>query len=296
MARIAVIGSINMDLVVETEISPKKGETVLGSNFFTSPGGKGANQAVAAARLGGKVTMLGSIGNDHNGESLKSGLIKEDIDTTYLNIVDDVSSGVAIIEICDHDNRIIVSPGANHYSNEEYLTKVAETLVSFDVILMQLEIPLESIIYITKYLAKYNKMIILNPAPALPLPDEVLNEVTFITPNEHEYGIVLKTSSSREELLAKYPNKLLITCGEKGVMFHDGNEIVTVPSIQVDVVDTTGAGDTFTGAFSVAISEGYSIYEAIRFANSAAGLSTTRMGAQKGMPTREEVALFLREN
>ncbi|QBP42652.1 ribokinase [Paenisporosarcina antarctica] len=289
MAKIAVIGSINMDLVVETDISPKKGETVLGSNFFASPGGKGANQAVAAARLGGEVTMFGSIGKDQNGEILLANLLEENIDTTYINILDNIPTGVAVIEICEKDNRIVVVPGANKYTNEEYLTKVAESLVSFDVILMQLEVPLESIVFMTKYLSPYDKIIILNPAPAIAIPEEVLTRITYITPNEHEYLTVLNTSSSIEETLRKFPTKLLITCGEKGVVYCDGNSVITVPSIKVDVVDTTGAGDTFTGAFGVAISEGRPLREAILFANTAAGLSTTKMGAQKGMPTREDV-------
>jgi ribokinase len=290
MEKIAVIGSINMDLVVETDISPKKGETVLGSHFFTSPGGKGANQAVAAARLGGAVAMFGSIGNDQNGKNLMANLLAEKIDTNFINRLNHVPTGVAVIEICERDNRIIVVPGANQYTNEEYLTQVAETLVAFDIILMQLEVPLESILFITKYLSSYeDKVIILNPAPAIPLPEEILNWITFITPNEHEFGTVLNTSSSIDEALKKYPNKLLITRGAQGVSYYDGTDIVTVPSIKIDVVDTTGAGDTFTGAFAVAISEDIPLREAIMFANTAAGLSTTKMGAQKGMPTREDV-------
>ncbi len=289
MKRIAVIGSINMDLVVETDIIPKKGETVLGNNFFTSPGGKGANQAVAAARLGGDVSIFGSIGTDQNGLSLKENLINEAVDVTHLNIVDDVASGVAIIEICENDNRIIVVPGANDYTNVEYLTKVSEALLLYDVIIMQLEIPLESIQFIVQFLAEYQKVIILNPAPAVPLPEDLVNKLSYITPNEHEYQIVLNTTENMEEVLQKYPNKLLITRGKEGVTYYDGGQTVTVPCINVDVVDTTGAGDTFTGAFGVAISEGQSIHAAIEFANIAAGLSITRMGAQKGMPTRQEV-------
>lgn len=289
MAKIAVIGSINMDLVAETDIIPKKGETVLGNNFFTSPGGKGANQAVAAARLGGKVSIFGSIGNDQNGLSLKENLMNEMVDVNHLNIVDHVASGVAIIEICENDNRIIVVPGANHYTNVEYLTKVSEALLSYDVILMQLEIPIESIQFIIQFLSDHQKVIILNPAPAMPLPEDLVNKVSYITPNEHEYQIVLNTTESMEEVLQKYPNKLLITRGEEGVTYYDGDKTVTVPCINVDVVDTTGAGDTFTGAFGVAISEGQPIREAIEFANIAAGLSITRKGAQKGMPTRQEV-------
>ncbi|PLR80549.1 ribokinase [Bacillus canaveralius] len=293
MARIAVIGSINMDLVVETDKSPKKGETVLGNQFFTSHGGKGANQAVAVARLGGSVTMFGSLGNDQNGKSLKDNLVLESIETTYINMLDNVSSGVAVIEICEKDNRIIVIPGANQHTNIEYLSTVKEVLLNFDVIIMQMEIPIEALQFIIKFLSENKKVIILNPAPALPLPEDVLSQVTYITPNEHEYKIVLNTSHDIEASLRRYPNKLLITCGEKGVKYHNGSNVETIPSIKVDVVDTTGAGDTFTAAFGIAISEGRPLHEAIRFANIAAGLSITKIGAQQGMPTRKSVTKLL---
>lgn len=289
MARIAVVGSINMDLVVETDIMPKKGETVLGNHFFTAPGGKGANQAVAAARLGGNVTMFGSVGIDQNGENLRAILKEEGVETAFINIVEGIATGVAIIEICEHDNRIIVASGANQYTNLEYLTNVSKELLNYDVILLQHEIPLESIEYIANFLSIYNKTIILNPAPAFALSDEILKCITYITPNEHEYKMVLNTSDPMDEVLKRYPNKLLITRGEEGVTYCDGTNIITVPSINVEIVDTTGAGDTFTGAFGVAISEGQDLIDAIHFANCAAGLSITKMGAQKGMPTLDEV-------
>ncbi|MDF1508863.1 ribokinase [Robertmurraya sp. DFI.2.37] len=289
MSRIAVVGSINMDLVVETDIIPKKGETVLGNHFFIAPGGKGANQAVAAARLGGNVTMFGSVGIDQNGETLRAILKEEGVETAFINIVEGVATGVAIIEICENDNRIIVAQGANQYTNLEYLTKVSQELLNYDVILLQHEIPMESIEYITNYLSIYNKTIILNPAPAFTLSEETLKCITYITPNEHEYKMVLNTSDDMDEVLKRFPNQLLITRGEEGVTYYDGKNIITVPSINVDIVDTTGAGDTFTGAFGVAISQGQDLQRAIHFANCAAGLSITKMGAQKGMPTLDEV-------
>lgn len=289
MSRIAVVGSINMDFVVETDIIPKKGETVLGNHFFIAPGGKGANQAVAAARLGGNVTMFGSVGIDQNGETLRAILKEEGVETAFINIVEGVATGVAIIEICENDNRIIVAQGANQYTNLEYLTKVSQELLNYDVILLQHEIPMESIEYITNYLSIYNKTIILNPAPAFTLSEETLKCITYITPNEHEYKMVLNTSDDMDEVLKRFPNQLLITRGEEGVTYYDGKNIITVPSMNVDIVDTTGAGDTFTGAFGVAISQGQDLQRAIHFANCAAGLSITKMGAQKGMPTLDEV-------
>lgn len=289
MAKIAVVGSINMDLVVETDVIPRQGETILGKNFFATSGGKGANQAVASARLGGEVALFGSVGNDQNGESMLEVLKKEKVGTSHINIVDGVPTGVAIIEICNSDNRIIVVPGANEFTNIGYLSSICEELLNYDVILMQHEIPLKGIAFITNYLSNHNKTIILNPAPAFPLTEEIINEITYITPNEHEYKIILNTTDNIEEAVKNFPNKLLITRGDEGVTYFDGNSIVTVPCIDVNVVDTTGAGDTFTGAFGVAISEGQPIKEAIQFANIAAGLSITKKGAQGGMPTREDV-------
>jgi ribokinase len=289
MPRIAVIGSMNMDLVVETAVSPQMGETVLGDNFFTTPGGKGANQAVAAARLGGEVAMFGTVGHDPNGVALVENLKSEGIQTNWMNTVANVSTGVAIIEIQNGHNRIIVAPGANQWTNTEYLSSIAETLLSFDIVILQLEVPLEAVEFIVNKLSGSGRTIILNPAPAVALSEEVIAAVTYITPNEHEYKIVLGTTKSAEEALQLMPNKLLITCGAAGVKYFNGEQVVTVPSIKIDVVDTTGAGDTFTGAFGVAIGKGYSLHEAIRFANIAAGLSTTKLGAQTGMPTLAEV-------
>lgn len=295
VAKIAVIGSINMDLVIETDVIPKKGETVFGKRFFTSPGGKGANQAVAAANLGGEVMMFGSIGVDQYGKALQENLVEKGIETKYLNINNEMTTGVAIIQICEQDNRIIVSPGANQLTNINYLTNISNMLESVDVILMQLEVPFDGIEFMIKLFKACNKTIILDPAPAISLPEEIINDITFLTPNELECSVVLNTTDSTAESVKKYPNKLLVTCGKNGVLYHDGNKLVTIPSFPVDVVDTTGAGDTFAGAFAVAISEGWSLHHAIQFANASASLSTTKMGAQKGMPSREEVMKVMKD-
>lgn len=289
MNSIAVVGSINVDLVVETDISPKMGQTILGNNFFMSPGGKGANQAVAAARLGRNICIFGSLGRDENGTKMKFNLQKEGIEIKHINYVENVPTGVAVIELCNNDNRIIVVPGANNFTNITYLEKVKEELLSFDVIVMQMEIPIEAIEYIVNFLHENKKTIVLNPAPALPLNKELIEKVTYITPNEHEYKIILNTEEDMEEALRRYPNKLIITQGEQGVKYFDGANIITVPCIKVEAIDTTGAGDTFSGAFSVAISEGKSLFESISFANIAAGISVTQKGAQGGMPNREAV-------
>lgn len=288
MKKIAVLGSINMDLVTETSIHPKQGETVLGNHFFTSPGGKGANQAVAAARLDGQVTMFGAVGNDSNGKELIHTLKNEKVNTDYIKVIDGVPTGVATIEICNNDNRIIVVPGANQFVTTQYVDEVFEEIIKNDIIVLQLEVPLQTVEYLVNKLEGLNKTIILNPAPAMELSSELINAVTYITPNEHEYKLILNTEKSMEDVLPYYPNHMLITCGGEGVKYFD-EEIITVPSIKVQVVDTTGAGDTFTGAFAVALANDYPLFDAIKFANCAGGLSTTKKGAQGGMPTIEQV-------
>ncbi|WP_370224605.1 ribokinase [Cytobacillus sp.] len=295
MQRIAVVGSINMDYFIESEVLPKLGETVLGENFFLSIGGKGANQAVAAARLGGDVSLFGSVGDDENSDLIIKKLEKENINLVNLQSVKGLPTGAAFIELCQSENRIIVVPGANTHTNVDYVKKTAAELLNYDVIVFQLETPLEMIEYLVPLLYEQGKTIIINPAPAQTLSQELINKVTYITPNEHEYKLVFNTNDSMEELLEKYPNKLIITCGTEGVRFFDGTEIKLVPSIKVIPVDTTGAGDTFSGAFAVAIAEGNCLEDSIRFGNIAAGLSVTKKGAQTGMPKRNDVTQFVKE-
>ncbi|MCS0670474.1 ribokinase [Cytobacillus firmus] len=295
MQRIAVVGSINMDYFIESEVLPKLGETVLGENFFLSIGGKGANQAVAAARLGGDVSLFGSVGDDENSDLIIKKLEKENINLVNLQSVKGLPTGAAFIELCQSENRIIVVPGANTHTNVDYVKKTATELLNYDVIVFQLETPLDMIEYLVPLLYEQGKTIIINPAPALTLSQELINKVTYVTPNEHEYKLVFNTNDSMEELLKKYPNKLIITCGSEGVRFFDGTEIKLVPSIKVIPVDTTGAGDTFSGAFAVAIAEGNCLEDSIRFGNIAAGISVTKKGAQTGMPKRNDVTQFVKE-
>ncbi|MCS0788642.1 ribokinase [Cytobacillus firmus] len=295
MQRIAVVGSINMDYFIESEVLPKLGETVLGDNFFLSIGGKGANQAVAAARLGGDVSLFGSVGDDENSDLIIKKLEKENINLVNLQSVKGLPTGAAFIELCQSENRIIVVPGANTHTNVDYVKKTATELLNYDVIVFQLETPLDMIEYLVPLLSEQGKTIIINPAPAQTLSQELINKVTYVTPNEHEYKLVFNTNDSMEELLKKYPNKLIITCGSEGVRFFDGTEIKLVPSIKVIPVDTTGAGDTFSGAFAVAIAEGNGLEDSIRFGNIAAGISVTKKGAQTGMPKRNDVTQFVKE-
>ncbi|HDR4859334.1 ribokinase [Bacillus cereus] len=290
MPNIAVVGSISMDLVAVSKKRPKAGETVIGEAFHTIPGGKGANQAVAAARLGANVAMVGAVGNDDYGTVVRKNLENERIFIDYVVPVTDRTTGIAHIVLAEEDNSIVIVQGANALVNKSVVDRSKDLLVKADMVVLQLEIPLETVKYVLAICEEHNIPVMLNPAPAQVLSEEILEKATYITPNEHECRIVLDDFKSPiEDLLAKYPNKLLMTEGSNGVRFHNGTEIVHVPSIAVDVVDTTGAGDTFNGALAVALSEGETLQKAIRFANIAGGLSVTKLGAQGGMPTRDRV-------
>lgn len=290
MPNIVVVGSVSIDLVAISKKRPKAGETVIGEAFYTVPGGKGANQAVAAARLGANVAMVGAIGNDNYGKFVRKNLENEHIFNEYVEAITHETTGIAHIVLAEEDNSIIVVQGANRSVNEQLVNRAKDLLMKADMVVLQLEIPLETVTYVLNICEEHQIPVILNPAPAQRLPEEVLQKATYITPNEHECRIVLDDFTSPiESLLEKYPNKLLMTEGGNGVRFHNGIEIVHVPSISVEVVDTTGAGDTFNGALAVAIAEGEELQKAICFANIAAGLSVTKLGAQGGMPSRDKL-------
>ncbi len=288
MNKIAVVGSLNIDLVAVTDVSPKMGETVIGKDFSMYPGGKGANQAVAAARLGGNIEIFGTIGDDQHGHVLERQLKKERVTISSLQKRSDVPTGCALIEICNAHNRIIVVPGANGKTDEAYLKSSMNAILKADVILLSMEIPFKSIEYLIEELSEHKKTIVLNPAPALRLSEDMISKVTYLLPNEHEAEIIFGGKVSEAEALKRYPNKLLITKGEQGVTYFNGEEIETIPAIKVNPIDTTGAGDTFAGAFLYAISDSIPLKEAIRFAAIAAGLSVEKRGAQSGMPTLAE--------
>ncbi|MCU9595266.1 ribokinase [Caldibacillus thermolactis] len=295
MVKIAVVGSINMDLVVTAERRPNAGETLFGKDFQTVPGGKGANQAVAAARLGAEVAMIGCVGQDVFGKEMIDNLKQNGVSIDHVEPVPHESSGTAHITIAEGDNSIICVEGANGKLTPSYVEKAASTLKAADMILIQQEIPEETVEYVAIFCKEYDKKLILNPAPARKVSDEVIAHATYITPNEHEFAILFG-EENRSKMLAKYPNKLIITEGKNGVRYHNGETEVVVPSYKVDEpVDTTGAGDTFNGAFAVAIAEGKGIEEALQFANRAASLSVMKPGAQGGMPTRKEVEEMLKQ-
>ncbi|MCW1927198.1 ribokinase [Bhargavaea beijingensis] len=289
---ITVVGSINMDLVVGTERFPKQGETVLGNLYTTVPGGKGANQAVAAARLGGKVGMIGAVGTDPFGDDLASNLKNEGINTGGIKRVEG-PSGIANILLSEGDNRIIVVPGANHELKPQDIDTCKRAIASSDLVVLQLEIPVPTVLR-TLEIARTNRVpVILNPAPADGFTDEFLDCEPILTPNESEAAMMF--GENWEQALEAHPNRLIVTLGKEGARYHDGERHVRVPGIQVNAVDTTGAGDTFNGALAVALAENMPMKDAIRFANAAASLSVEKFGAQGGMPARGETMERLRQ-
>lgn len=289
MSRICVVGSMNMDLVAISDRRPRPGETIMGREFLTNPGGKGANQAVAAARLGADVTMLGCVGNDIYGNSMIRNLTAENVDVQYIKCSEGTSTGIAHIVLAEKDNSIIVVPGANFDVDRSYIDDMISIVKSSDMVLTQLEIPLDTVIYLSEICKYHNVPLLLNPAPAILLPQILIDNATYITPNENEVKVIFKGENNLEELLNSYPNKLIVTLGKEGATFSDGEKIFIIPPIDVIVVDTTGAGDTFNGGFACGVCSGLGVMRAITFANIAASLSTTKVGAQSGIPTLSEV-------
>lgn len=288
MAKIAVIGSLSIDLVVSADKRPQAGETVLGNSFETVPGGKGANQAVAAARLGAEVTMIGRVGNDNFGNVILENLKANQVKIQYVEPVTHARSGTAHITLAEGDNSIVFVKGANDFTMPEYVRNAEMAIRNADIVMIQLEIPAETVEYTADLCEKLGVPLLLNPAPARQISKDVIAKSAFITPNEHECKILFN-GADRSEVLRRYPNKLIITEGKKGVRFFNGEKEMVIPGVTVPVVDTTGAGDTFNAAFAVAIAEGKSLKDALEFANLAAALSVTKFGAQGGMPTIDEI-------
>ena len=284
--KLAVIGSINMDQVVTTDRIPGKGETLPGRDLKYIPGGKGANQAVAMARLGAEVTMFGCVGDDDNGRSLLSSLSAEGVDVSRVNKTKNAPTGLAIITVSENDNVIIVIGGANALVDRAYIDSIAEELTAFDMVVLQHEIPLDTVHYAVTVCHEKNIPVVLNPAPAAEVPAEIVEKISFLTPNEHEARLIFGAETSLEDMLLAQREKLIVTQGEKGVAvcLKDGS-ILNIPAAKASVVDTTGAGDTLNGAFAVRMAAGDEITDALRYANTAAGLSIEAFGAQGGMPT-----------
>jgi ribokinase len=298
---IYVIGSSNTDMVIKTERLPIPGETIMGGSFMMNAGGKGTNQAVAAARLGGHVTFVGCVGDDSFGHATIEQLTKEGIQTEFVQVDIQQPSGVALINVdANGENSIVVAPGANASLLPDRLEEFFNQLQRPAIVLVQLEIPIITVECIIQQCAVKSIPVILNPAPARPIRDDLLPYLYAITPNESEAelltGIPVNDTNSAikaaQILHRKGVSKVIITRGKNGAYWSDGKSTGKVPSPIVHAVDTTAAGDCFNGAVAVALSESFSLPEAVAFACKAASLSVTRMGAQPSLPTRKELAQF----
>lgn len=287
---VCIIGSINMDMTVTTDKMPEQGETVLGNRFFTNPGGKGANQAVAAARMGATVHFIGAIGNDSIGETLLENFRNESIHTKGIETVSNESTGTATIILSENDNRIIVASGANNHVTPELVAKHADLIKTSDIVLLQLEIPMKTIEFTMDVATSNGVPVILNPAPFQILPEKVQEHATYMTPNEIEHA-----SIEKGPLIDDLQKKLIVTRGEQGVSFNEEGFCKKNPGHMMEVRDTTGAGDTFNGALAAELAAGAEMNEAIKLANAAAALSVTKIGAQSGMPIKQDVQEFLRK-
>lgn len=287
---ISVIGSLNMDMTVTTPRIPKKGETVLGSDLSFYPGGKGANQAYALSRLGADVTLFGCVGADDFGRQLTGHLEQGGVQTRYIETKSSVKTGIALISVEPSDNAIIVVPGANGQVDRSYIDTVREPLTQSSLVIMQLEIPLDTVAYVCQLCIQSSIPVLLNPAPSVKLPQSIIDQVSYLTPNEHEVTQIWDTDGPVEARLRRYPEKLIVTLGSQGsMMATTSGELIHAPACKAHVVDTTGAGDTFNAALALAITRGFFWPKALRFANTAAGISTEKNGAQAGMPTFDEV-------
>ncbi|MCQ2561968.1 MAG: ribokinase [Clostridia bacterium] len=300
MAKILVAGSLNMDLRLTMKKMPLAGETIMGDSIMYNPGGKGANQAAAAAKLGGDVAMLGSVGKDGFGDTLAESLAGCGADVSMLKRADE-PTGMATIYVDENGrNSIVVIAGANGCCDTEYLKASRKALEDCEILMMQLETPFDGVWYFVKEAKALGKTVILNPAPAPDsVPDDVLACVDWFTPNETELAKLTKMNcesveeikAAAEYLLAKGVGHVLVTVGSRGAYLCDKENSCLIEGIKVKAVDTTAAGDTFSGAFAVALSEGKAPADAIAFANKAASISVTRPGAQGSIPTRDEMGM-----
>lgn len=301
MSKIVVVGSSNTDMVVKTERFPEPGETILGGDFFMFPGGKGANQAVAAARAGGKVIFVCCLGDDLFGQNALKGYVKEGIDVDSVKIVENEASGVALITVNgEGENEIVVASGTNALLSPEHLEAQIGTISSAQIFLTQLETPIETVAFLAGYCKAKNQKLIINPAPAQVLDDTVLNGLFLITPNETETkiltGIEVTDDASLENagsaFLEKGVQNVIVTMGSKGSFFMNATENFIVPAPKVKAVDTTAAGDVFNGVLTVCLAQGKGWKESMAFASKAAALAVTKMGAQDTAPTLEEINQF----
>lgn len=300
MKKIIVIGSSNIDMMVKTPHLPAPGETILGGEFFMNQGGKGANQAVAVKRLGGNLIFVAKLGNDILGQQSVDYFKKEGIDTKYITLDENSASGVALISVDDHaENSIVVASGANMLLNEQDVDKVVEEMCEGDILLMQLEIPIQTVEYAARKAFEKGVKVVLNPAPARSLPKELLRYLFMITPNRIEAemltGIKIVNDADAERVAkgisAMGVQNIIVTLGSKGCLVREGDTSYCVDAFKVEPVDTTAAGDTFNGALCVGLAEGMNLRQSAVMASKASSVAVTRMGAQSSIPHRKELDL-----
>ncbi|MFW5889605.1 MAG: ribokinase [Bacillota bacterium] len=304
MNKIFVVGSLNMDLVFTVERIPNQGETLNSKNFIMEPGGKGANQALTCSILQADVYFIGCVGNDIFGERIINDLTKRNIDTENIHIIKKETTGIAGIIINNGDNRIITNPGANNHVDYKLVKNVlAKNANKKDVFLTQLEIPIETVSKSLAY-AKAKKLItILNPAPARKLPEDIYKDIDIIIPNEIEAemisGISREEDNFNQKAIEYFINKgvkeVIITKGDKGSIYGNGKELIKFKAYKVNVVDTTGAGDTFVATIANEISKGKEVVDSIKKASAASAIAVSKLGAQKSIPTIAEIDKFLKE-
>ena len=302
MNKIIVVGSINNDLIISTDKFPQIGETITGNGFMSVAGGKGANQAVAAARLAGdtqQVSFIGAVGDDIFGQELKRSLATNGINTDFVRTMEDTPTGTAVIVLYKGDNMIILDPGANYHVTPEWIQQAEEKISEANILITQLEIPYQSAATALQLAKQHGLTTILDPAPAVKLDDDILSNVDIITPNESEAEIItgIKINSPEDAkaaakwLLDKGIKYAIVTLGSQGVVYNSENEIIHKPAKKVNVVDTTSAGDSFTGAIAVALNEGKDIDTAIDFAIHVSSLVVQKKGAQPSLPYRKDIQL-----
>ena len=301
MKKIVVIGSINMDLVTICDRAPNGGETLLGTEFFQMPGGKGANQAVTIGKLGSRVVILGKVGDDLFGKELLSSMDKNGVDIQFIEKAP-VSTGIAKIVVEKNgQNRILVVPGANSYVDIEYIDNHLDVIKDCDVVIGQLEIPISTVEYAFKKAKEYGKITILNPAPAIKLSEELIKNSDYIIPNESELEVItgMKIESfdgiieAAKKVIKMGVKGLIVTLGEKGSLYLGGDKFTKHSAYKVKAIDTTAAGDSFIGGFVTRLDLG--VDKAIEFATKVSAISVTKRGAQTSIPTMEEVENFVGE-
>jgi ribokinase len=304
-ARITVVGSINIDLVLKVSHLPAPGETLSSDDFQLIPGGKGANQAVGAARLGAKVAMLGSVGDDPFGPRLKDGLTKEGISTEHVCTIPGTTSGMALITVAENgQNTIVLSPGANGLVSQDMVQAAEKLVENCDLLLLQLEIPLETVEFAVRLAKSHDRRVILNPAPAKNMKAELLQSVDYLVPNEVEAadltGQEVADLASAERAAVTLQEMcggavIVITLGSQGaLLLQKGEKPLAVPTLMVPAVDTTAAGDAFVAGMAVALAKGKPAVEAVRWGCAAGSLTVTKLGAQTSIPTEAEVKQLLK--